>query len=74
VDPELLRHGRLQGSFVPERLQRELRELTRYRTILVQERAAEINRLQKSLEGVNVKLASVATDIMGKSGRQSLKL
>jgi transposase len=70
---ELLRHGLLRGSFVPERSQRELRELTRYRTVLVQERAAEVNRLQKTLEGANVKLASVATDIMGKSGRQMLK-
>jgi transposase len=70
---ELLRHGLLRGSFVPERSQRELRELTRYRTVLVQERAAEVNRLQKTLEGANVKLASVATDIMGKSARQMLK-
>jgi transposase len=70
---ELLRHGLLRGSFVPERSQRELRELTRYRTALVQERAAEVNRLQKTLEGANVKLASVATDIMGKSGRHMLK-
>ena len=70
---ELLRHGLLRGSFVPERAQRELRELTRYRTALVRERAAEVNRLQKTLEGANIKLASVATDIMGKSGRQMLK-
>jgi transposase len=70
---ELLRHGLLRGSFVPERSQRELRKLTRYRTALVQERAAEVNRLQKTLEGANVKLASVATDIMGKSGRHMLK-
>jgi transposase len=48
---ELLRHGLLRGSFVPERAQRELRELTRYRTALVRERAAEVNRLQKTLEG-----------------------
>jgi transposase len=70
---DLLRHGLLRGSFVPERAQRELRELTRYRTALVRERAAEVNRLQKTLEGANIKLASVATDIMGKSGRQMLK-
>jgi transposase len=50
-----------------------LRELTRYRTALVRERAAEVSRLQKTLEGANIKLASVATDIMGKSGRQMLK-
>jgi transposase len=70
---DLLRHGLLRGSFVPERPQRELRELTRYRTALVRERAAEVSRLQKTLEGANIKLASVATDIMGKSGRQMLK-
>ena len=70
---DLLRHGLLRGSFVPERPQRELRELTRYRTALVRERAAEVGRLQKTLEGANIKLASVATDIMGKSARQMLK-
>ena len=70
---DLLRHGLLRGSFVPDRPQRELRELGRYRTTLVQERSAEVNRLQKTLEGANIKLASVATDIMGKSGRQMLK-
>src|SRR5829696_7955657 len=69
---DLLRHGLLRGSFVPDRPQRELRELTRYRTTLVRERSAEVNRLQKVLEGANVKLASVATDIMGKSGRDML--
>jgi transposase len=70
---DLLRHGLLRGSFVPERPQRELRELGRYRTTLVQERSAEVSRLQKTLEGANIKLASVATDIMGKSGRQMLE-
>jgi transposase len=69
---ELLRHGLLTGSFVPDRPQRELRELTRYRTSLVRERTAAANRLQKTLEGANVKLASVATDILGKSGREIL--
>ncbi len=69
---ELLRHGLLTASFVPDRPHRELRELTRYRTSLVQERSAEVNRLQKTLEGANIKLASVATDIMGASGRQML--
>jgi transposase len=70
---DLLRHGLLRGSFVPERPQRELRELNRYRTTLVRERSAEVGRLQKTLEGANIKLASVATDIMGKSARQMLK-
>jgi transposase len=69
---DLLRHGLLQASFVPDRPQRELRELTRYRTSLIRERAAEVNRLQKTLEGANIKLASVATDIMGASGRAML--
>jgi transposase len=69
---DLLRHGLLRPSFVPERPQRELRELTRYRTSLVQERSAEVNRLQKTLEGANIKLGDVATDIMGLSGRQML--
>jgi transposase len=67
---DLLQHGLLQPSFVPDRPQRELRELTRYRTALIRERAAEVNRLQKTLEGANIKLAAVATDIAGKSGRQ----
>ncbi len=69
---DLLRHGLLRPSFVPtrdERELRELRELTRYRTSLVQERSAELNRLQKTLEGANIKLASVATEVLGVSGR-----
>jgi transposase len=70
---ELLRHGLLRPSFIPDRPQRELRELTRYRTSLRQERAAEVNRLQKTLEGANIKLAGVATDILGKSGREMLE-
>jgi transposase len=71
---DCLRHGLLKGSFVPDRSQRELRELTRYRTSLTDERSAEINRLQKTLEGANIKLASVATDVLGKSGREMLEL
>jgi transposase len=69
---DLLRHGLLRASFVPERFQRELRELIRYRTALVRERAAEVNRMQKVLEGANIKLASVASDVDGVSGRQIL--
>jgi transposase len=69
---DLLRHGLLQASFVPDRPQRELRELTRYRTSLVRERTAAANRLQKTLEGANIKLAAVATDILGTSGREIL--
>ncbi|MGH2390693.1 MAG: IS110 family transposase [Chloroflexota bacterium] len=70
----LLRHGLLRPSFVPDREHRELRELTRYRKSLVDERSGEVNRLQKTLEGANIKLGSVAGDIMGKSGRQMLAL
>jgi transposase len=69
---ELLRHGLLKASFVPDRAQRELRELTRYRTSLINERSAEGNRLQKTLEGANIKLASVASDVLGLSSRQML--
>jgi transposase len=69
---DLLRHGLVRGSFVPDREQRELRELTRYRTALVEERTAAVNRLQKVLEGANVKLASVATDVTGVSARAML--
>jgi transposase len=70
---DLLRHGLLRASFIPDLPQRELRELTRYRTTLIHERANEVNRLQKVLEGANIKLASVATDILGKSGRDILE-
>jgi transposase len=70
---ELLRHGLLKASFIPELPQRELRELVRYRTHLIQERTREVNRVQKVLEDANLKLASVATDIMGVSGRSMLQ-
>ncbi len=70
---DLLRHGLLRASFVPDKAERELRELTRYRTSLVRERAAEVNRLQKTLEGANIKLGSVASDVMGVSGHAMLK-
>jgi transposase len=69
---ELMLHGLLKPSFIPPQPQRALRELTRYRTRLVQERARVINRVQKLLEGANIKLASVATDIMGVSARAML--
>jgi transposase len=68
----LLRHGLLRASFVPDRPQRELRELTRYRTSLIRERSAEINRVQKTLEGANIKLGDVASNVLGVSGRQIL--
>ena len=69
---ELLQHGLLRASFIPDRAQRELRELTRYRRSLVQERSREANRIQKLLEGANIKLSSVATDVLGVSGRAML--
>src|SRR5260221_9732 len=70
---ELVQHGLLRASFVPPRPQRELREVTRYRSKLVAERARLVNRIQKELEDSNVKLASVATDITGASGRAILR-
>src|SRR6184192_3045471 len=70
---DLLRHGLLRASFVPDRPQRELRELTRYRTAVVRERATEANRLQKTLEGANIKLGDVASNILGQSARQMLE-
>ncbi len=69
---DLLRHGLIRPSFVPDKTQRELRELTRYRVSLVQEHTREVNRLQHTLEGGNIKLAAVATDIMGKSAQAIL--
>ena len=69
---DLLRHGLLRASFVPDREQRQLRELTRYRASLSDERSAEVKRLQKTLEASNIKLRSVASDILGKSGREML--
>jgi len=70
---ELLQHGLVRGSFIPDRPQRELRELTRYRTSLVRERAREINRIQKVLEDANIKLASVVTEMTGVSARAMLQ-
>jgi transposase len=70
---QLLQHGLLRGSFVPAAPQRELRELTRQRRKLIQARAAVANRIQKVLEDANIKLASVATDVLGVSGRAMLE-
>jgi transposase len=70
---DLLRHGLLTPSFIPPAPIRELRELTRYRKHLVEARAREVNRVQKVLEGANIKLSSVATDVLGKSGRAMLE-
>jgi transposase len=70
---DLLRHGLVTGSFIPERPQRELRELVRYRRSLIRQRAQVVNRIQKVLEGANIKLSSVASNIMGASGRAMLE-
>ena len=70
---DLLRHGLLRGSYIPDRDQRELRELVRYRRTLIGQRAQVINRIQKVLEGANIKLSSVASNIVGISGRAMLK-
>jgi transposase len=69
---ELLQHGLLRASFIPPMAQRELRDLTRYRSTFIQERVTLINRVQKLLEDANIKLAAVASDIMGVSGRAIL--
>jgi transposase len=70
---ELLQYGLLRASFIPPLGQRELRELTRYRSSFVRERATLVNRVQKVLESANIKLASVATDVLGVSGRAMLE-
>jgi len=69
----LMQHGLLQRSFIPERQQRELRELARYRLSLVQERSRFANRLQKVLEDTNIKLSAVATDMQGVSAQAMLR-
>src|SRR5260221_831237 len=69
---ELLQHGLLRASFIPPRPQRDLRDLTRGRKQLVEERTRIVNRVHKTLEDTNIKLASVVSDLMGKSARQML--
>jgi transposase len=70
---QLLQHGLLKPSFVPPEPIRGLRDLTRQRTQLIQERASAANRIQKVLEDANLKLAAVATDVLGASGRDMLE-
>jgi len=70
---QLLEHGLLRGSFVPPRPQRELRDLTRYRKALIRERQREVNRLHKLLEDAGIKLACVASDVLGVSGRAMIE-
>lgn len=69
---ELLQHGLLKASFIPPAPIRDLRDLTRHRSNFVRERATLVNRVQKTLEGANIKLAAVATDVLGVSGRAML--
>lgn len=70
---DLLRHGLLKASFIPPLEIRELRELTRYRRTLVREQASVANRVQRIIESGNIKLAQVATDALGTSGRRMLR-
>lgn len=70
---QLLEHGLLRGSFVPPAPIRELRDLTRHRKVVIQERQRAANRLHKLLQDAGIKLASVATDILGVSGRAMLE-
>lgn len=70
---DLVRHGLVKSSYIPNREQRELREITRYRQELIEERARELNRVQSVLEGANIKLGSVISDISGKTGITILK-
>ena len=70
---DLLQHGLLQPSYIPDKDQRELRELVSYRKSLVGERTRELNRLQKMLEGANIKLSGTVSDINGKSARSILE-
>lgn len=69
----LLRHGLVRGSYIPDRPQRELRELVRYRRSLIGNRTQVVNRIQKVLEGANIKLAAVASNVVGVSGRAMLE-
>lgn len=70
---QLLRHGLVRGSFIPPKPVRQLRDLTRYRQKLVQQRSSEINRLQKFLEDANIKLSAVVSDINGVSAQQMIR-
>ena len=70
---EVLSYGLLRPSFVPPRPFRELRDVTRYRKALIRARTSEVNRLHKVLEDAGVKLATVASDVMGVSGREMMR-
>ena len=71
---DLLRHGLLKPSFIPDKEQREYRELTRYRNSRTEERARDINRLQKMLEGSNIKLGDYVSDVTNKTSTKLIKL
>lgn len=71
---DLLQHGLLRSSYIPDKSQRELRELVSYRKSLVGEKNRELNRLQKMLEGGNIKLSGTVSDINGKSARNILNM
>nr|WP_305790380.1 transposase [Calderihabitans maritimus] len=70
---DFLRHGLLKDSYIPSREQRELRKLVRYRKKLIEERAREINRMQKVLEDANIKLSSVVTILWEHQGGVTVK-
>ena len=70
---DLVRHGLVKASYIPSREQRELREMTRYRQEIIEERTLELNRIQSVLEVCNIKLGNVITDISGKSGMAILR-
>lgn len=70
---DLLKHGLLKPSYIPDREQRELREATRYRKSLTEEKARELNRLQKMLEGANIKITSVLSDVQSQSCRNLIE-
>jgi len=69
---DVTRHGLVKNSYIPSREDRELREITRYRQSLIEERSRELNRIQATLEGANIKLGSVVTDISGKTSMEIL--
>lgn len=70
---ELLQHGLLKASYVPDKEQRELREIVRYRKSMIEERSRELNRLEKTLEGANIKLSSYVSSLTGVSSRKLLE-
>jgi transposase len=70
---DLLQHGLLKASYIPDREQRELREIVRYRKSLIEERSREVNRLEKTLEGANIKLSSFVSNLNGVSSRKLIE-